>query len=79
MMQKESGLKIGIIGIGTIAGIHAQALQESEKLELFSVYSRSEKNARSLGDKHNVRWYSDWDRFISDPELDAVSFRLIGI
>ncbi len=72
-MQKESGLKIGIIGIGTIAGIHAQALQESEKLELFSVYSRSEKNARSLGDKHNVRWYSDWDRFISDPELDAVS------
>jgi UDP-N-acetyl-2-amino-2-deoxyglucuronate dehydrogenase len=72
-MQKESGLKIGIVGIGTIAGIHAQALQESEKLELFSVYSRSEKNARSLGDKHNVRYYNDWDMFISDPELDAVS------
>lgn len=72
-MQKESGLKIGIIGIGTIAGIHAQALMESEKLELFSVYSRSEKNAMSLGNKYNVRWYTDWDKFISDQELDAVS------
>ena len=72
-MQKESGLKIGIVGIGTIADIHAQALQESEKLELYSVYSRSEKNARNLGDKNNVRWYTDWEGFISDPELDAVS------
>ena len=72
-MQKESGLKIGIVGIGTIAGIHAQALKESEKLELFSVFSRSEKKARSLGEKHDVRWHNDWDTFISDPELDAVS------
>jgi predicted dehydrogenase len=72
-MQKESGLKIGIVGIGTIADIHAQALQESDNLELFSVYSRSEKNARGLGEKCNVRWYTDWDAFISDPELDAVS------
>jgi len=72
-MQKESGLKIGIVGIGTIADIHAQALQESDNLVLFSVYSRSEKNARSLGEKRNVRWYTDWDKFISDPEMDAVS------
>jgi UDP-N-acetyl-2-amino-2-deoxyglucuronate dehydrogenase len=72
-MQKESGLKIGIVGIGTIADIHAQGLQASDKLELFSVYSRSEKNARSLGEKHAAGWYTDWDAFISDPELDAVS------
>lgn len=72
-MQKESGLKIGIVGIGTIAGIHAQALQASEKGELHAVYSRSEENARKLGDQYNVGWYTDWDAFISDPELDAVS------
>ena len=70
-MQKESRLKIGIVGSGTIAGIHAQALSESEKLELYSVYSRSEENARKLGKKHNVRWHTDWEAFISDPELDA--------
>jgi predicted dehydrogenase len=72
-MRKESRLKIGIVGIGTIAGIHAQALQESENLELFSVYSRGEENARNLGEKHNVGWHTDWEAFISDPELDAVS------
>ncbi len=72
-MQKESGLKIGIVGIGTIADIHAQALQASDKLELFSVYSRSEKKARSLGEKYAVGWHTDWNAFISDPELDAVS------
>ena len=72
-MQKESKLKIGIVGIGTIADIHAQALQESKNSALFSVFSRSEANARSFGKKYDVGWYTDWDRFISDPELDAVS------
>lgn len=72
-MQKESRLKIGIVGIGTIAGIHAEALQASENSALHSVYSRSEKNARNLGEKHDVEWFTDWDVFISDPELDAVS------
>ncbi len=72
-MQKESRLKIGIVGIGTIAGIHAQALQASEKVELFSVYSRSEENARKLGEEQHVGWFTDWETFISDPGLDAVS------
>ena len=71
-MRKESELKIGIAGIGTIAGIHAQAIQESGNLELYSVYSRKEKNARGMGEKHGVSWHTDWNTFISDPELDAV-------
>ena len=72
-MLKESRLKIGIVGIGTIAGIHAQALQESGNSELHSVYSRSENNARGMGEKHDVGWHTDWNAFISDAELDAVS------
>lgn len=72
-MQKESRLKIGVVGIGTIAVIHAEALQESGNSVLHSVFSRSESNARSLGEKHNVGWFSDWESFISDPGLDAVS------
>ncbi len=72
-MQKEEKLRIGIIGAGNIAGIHAQAIQESQNSELTSVYSRTEKNAKTLGEKHDVRWQTDWNAFISDPELDAVS------
>lgn len=72
-MQQELKLKIGIVGCGTIASIHAQAIQESRKLELISVFSRAENRARAMGEKVNVSWYTDWNAFISDPELDAVS------
>lgn len=66
-------LKIGIVGCGTIAGIHAQAIQEAQNLELISVFSRTEKNACTMGERYNVRWHTDWHAFITDPELDAVS------
>lgn len=66
-------LKIGIVGCGTIASIHAQAIQESDNLELISVFSRTENNALVLGGRFNVSAHTDWNTFISDPELDAVS------
>ncbi len=66
-------LKIGIVGCGTIADIQAQALQQSENLELVSLYSRSEKNAKGLGEKYNVKWHTNWDKFIADPLINAVS------
>lgn len=72
-MQKGTKLRIGIIGAGNIAGVHAQAIHESGNAELVSVYSRREENAKTLGGKHNVRWFTSWNEFISDPELDVVS------
>lgn len=72
-MNKELKLKIGIVGCGTIASIHAQAIQESRNLELISVFSRTENKARAMGEKFDVEWNTDWNAFISDSELDAVS------
>lgn len=69
----ESKLNIGIVGCGTIAGIHAQAIQASSQLVLQSVFSRSEEKAKTTGNKFGVRWQTDWERFINDPDLDAVS------
>ena len=66
-------LKIGIVGCGTISDIHAQAIQQSKNAELISVFSRSEKNACRVGEKYETKWSVDWDEFISDPNLDAVS------
>ena len=66
-------LKIGIIGCGAIADIHAQAIQKSANAELVSVYSRNELNARRVGEQYQTRWNVDWDTFISHPDLDAVS------
>lgn len=66
-------LRIGIVGCGTISDIHAQAIQQSKNAELISVFSRSEKNACRVGEKYETKWSVDWDEFISDPNLDAVS------
>jgi len=66
-------LKIGIVGCGTIAYVQAEAIQESKNAELHSVFSLPEITAKNCGEKFSVNWYSDWDRFISDAELDAVS------
>jgi len=66
-------LKIGIIGLGTIADVHAQAIQASTNMELLSAYSRNQEKAKLFGEKYNIRSYTDWNKFIEDPELDAVS------
>jgi len=68
-----SKLKIGIVGCGVIADVHAQAIQKSQYTELASAFSRSEENARSFGGKYGVSWHTDWDQFIADPDINAVS------
>jgi len=66
-------LKIGIIGIGTIADIHAQAIRASVNMELHSAYSRNQEKASHFAEKYNIQCFTDWNKFIEDPELDAVS------
>ncbi len=66
-------LKIGIIGIGNIASIHAQAIQASSNLELVAAFSRNDKNVRVFGNKYKISAFSNWEDFISNPNLEAVS------
>lgn len=66
-------LNVGIVGCGTIADIHAQALRQSGNLDLVSVFSRTKEKARTMGEKYQVGWSIDWHAFISNSELDAVS------
>ena len=66
-------LKIGIIGIGTIADVHAQAIKASKNMELLSAFSRNQEKARLFGEKYDILCYTDWNKFIEDPELDVVS------
>jgi len=66
-------LRVGIVGIGTIADIHAQAIRKSHGLEIRSFYSRNKERAESAGVKYGEKWTTNWDEFISDNELDAVS------
>ncbi len=69
----DKRFNIGIVGVGNIADIHAQALIESSNAELTSVYSRNEDRERKFAEKYNITAYTDWNKFISDINLDCVS------
>ena len=64
---------IGIIGCGVIADIHAQAINQLENGNLISVYSRTEENARKMGETYDVDYHSNWESFINDERIDIVS------
>ena len=66
-------LGVGIVGCGTISTVHAEALQAGNDVELTSVFSRNPENAERLAGQFGVKSYSDWDAFMADPDLAAVS------
>ena len=66
-------LKVGIVGVGNIADIHAQALISSSNVNLVTVFSRNENNVRAFAERYNITGYTNWDKFISDENLDCVS------
>ncbi len=72
-MTVKNKLRIGIVGCGVIADIQAQAIRKSRNTELVSAFSRSKKNAHSFGEKYKIPRSTDWEQFISDPDMDAVS------
>ncbi|WP_215223736.1 Gfo/Idh/MocA family protein [Echinicola shivajiensis] len=65
-------VKFGIIGTGAIAAQHAAAIAASDTAELIAVCSSSEDRAKSAGKKFKVAAYDDLDKFLGNPELDAV-------
>jgi UDP-N-acetyl-2-amino-2-deoxyglucuronate dehydrogenase len=71
MINKK--LRVGIVGCGTIADIHAQAIERSRQLQIRSFYSRGEARAKTAGEKYRTKWTTDWRDFIEDAQLDAVS------
>jgi len=72
-MTEDKKLCVGIVGCGTIADIHAQAIRQSDHLLIQSFYSRGEPRAKAAGNKYGAKWTTDWKDFIEDAQLDVVS------
>lgn len=66
-------MKIGIIGTGMIARIHAMAIREMEGATLHSVIGRNPAAARKLADEFGARAFTDFSGFLADPELEMVT------
>ncbi len=65
-------LGFGIIGAGTIAGFHAQAIAQLAGARLVGVASRSIDHARTVADKHGALATTDLAGLLARPDLDIV-------
>lgn len=68
-MQK---LKVGIIGCGKIAHLHARALKEVPEALFSCVYSRNINKANNFAAEYNVKAYDNLDTMFADKEADVV-------
>lgn len=68
-------LKIGIIGVGSIAQVHIRGYLQNPNVELYAFCDINEERLKKNGEKHGVtRLYTDKDKMLAElPELDAVS------
>ncbi|NOU88685.1 gfo/Idh/MocA family oxidoreductase, partial [Paenibacillus sp. LMG 31460] len=69
-----SKMKIGIIGVGSISGLHLKSYQKLEDVELYAVcdlnVARAEETAKQYGISHV---YTDYRELLANPEVEAVS------
>lgn len=65
-------IKVGFMGAGTVAGLHAKALTEGGAGQLAGVWSRSHANAERFADQHGGTAYDSADALLAQPEIEAV-------
>ena len=69
-----SKVKYGIIGLGWFGEYHGDALAGLPDVEIHALCTRTESRLKDLGRKFGVKnLYTDYNRMLADPELDAVS------
>lgn len=64
---------IGIVGCGTIAQFHIQALKEVPQARLVGVSGRRAEKAREVGEREKSSWTADYKELLRNPEVEVVS------
>lgn len=65
--------KFGIIGGGTIARFHGQAIQAMTDGKLEAIFARRPDIAKKLGEEFNCTYYSNLDDFLANKNIDIVT------
>jgi inositol 2-dehydrogenase len=66
-------LGVAVAGLGRIGVVHTEILSyRVEGARLVAVTDVVEKLARTTGEKFKVKYYTDYDKLLSDPEVEAV-------
>src|SRR6185503_6177623 len=67
-------IKWGIIGCGDVTEVKSgPAFNKVANSELVAVMRRDAEKAKDYANRHKVpKWYSDADKLINDPEINAI-------
>lgn len=66
-------MRVAVIGMGSMGRNHARIYSELPDVELVAIADASEPVARAAGERHKVRWYTDYRTLLEREECDAVS------
>lgn len=66
-------LRMGLIGLGVIGGLHARIMAESPNIELVAVADLNEELAKEFAKKYACEAYMDYKEMIAREDIDAVS------
>lgn len=65
-------IKIGFLGAGDIADLHAEAVNDLQGAELVGIWNRTHEKAVVKAEKFGCKTYNSVDALFNDPEIDAV-------
>ncbi len=65
-------IKIGFLGAGDIADLHAEAVNDLQGAELVGIWNRTYEKAILKAKKFGCKTYDSVDALLNDPEIDAV-------
>ena len=65
-------IKIGLLGAGDIANLHAEAINALEGAELVGLWNRTPEKGAIKAEKYGCKTYNSVDELLQDPEIDAV-------
>jgi predicted dehydrogenase len=65
-------IKIGFLGAGDIADLHAEAVNDLQGAELLGIWNRTYEKAVVKAEKFGCKTYDSVDALLRDPEIDAV-------
>jgi len=65
-------LRVGVIGLGLIGGLHARIISEAPNAQLIAVSDINYNIAKEYGEKYSCEYYTDFKTMCNEEELDAV-------
>lgn len=70
--MSDNVIRFGILGCGTIARFHADAIGSLVDAELVGCTSVIREEALQFSEKYNIKAYADYETMLADPNIDAV-------